>query len=190
MDDEHDHMDSACATLQHIENLHNRIRKLQAQRIQAEEQLLHRAGNAWRAREMSSLHFWLVFRRYKRLKIDGRMKRWNAIMPVSWTQMPNLRRWDPNGPAGTWVGPWPIGAADRRPPPDSFVVYVLFDAANEPVYVGSTGDLRARLRVHAKNGIAFITWQAYAAADREAAYRLEEKVLRERLPPLNKRAGR
>ena len=181
---------SAAATLQHIGNLNDRATKLMALRIEAEEQLLHRLAGAWLAGDLGAAELVEIHRRYKQLGFPGRMTRWNEAMPVPWNRVRYLTRWIPNGPEGTWLGPWPTGADDPVPPPKAFVVYVLFAASNEPIYVGSTGNFHTRLHRHAVEGKPFVHWQAYPAADREAAYRLEDRVLREQLPALNKRAGR
>lgn len=184
-----DHLTSAVATLQHIEKLHARAQTLEALRVDAEEQLLHRVGAAYDAGQISAAELTEIYERYKMLSLVGRAQRWNEAISVTWHRMPNLWRWEPNGPAGTWVGPWPIEDTDPTPPPGSFIVYVLFDATNEPIYVGSTGDFRIRLKQHAKKK-PFVNWQAYAVEDRESAYELEVRLLRERLPLLNKRVGR
>jgi len=190
-DDTHQQiMIGAAATLQHIENLHNRMARLEVLRIEAEEQLLHRAAVAFQAGQLRADGLSEICDRYKALPFPGRMTRWNEIMPVNWHRMHELPKWQPNGPAGTWVGSWPIGKADQVPAPKAFVLYVLFDSHNEPIYVGSTGNFRTRLKTHFRQGKPFVRWQAYAVADREAAYQLEEKLLRERLPRFNKKAGR
>jgi len=185
-----DYVTSAVATLQHIEKLHTRARTLDALRLDAEEQLLHRIGAAYDAGQISDAELIEIYERYKLLRLVGRTQRWNEAISVTWRHMPNLWRWEPNGPAGTWVGSYPIGEKDPTPPPGSFIVYVLFDATNEPIYVGSTGDFRVRLKQHHKKQKPFVYWQAYAVEDRESAYQLEERLLRERLPRMNKRARR
>lgn len=185
-----DHLDSALSTLQHIENLDARAQALEERRIEAEEQMLHRVGAAYEAGQLSLPDLIEIYERYKQLNLAGRMTRWNAAIPIYWSVVPTLSRHIPNAPGGTWSGAWPFDPDDRLPPTKSFIVYVLFDATNEPIYVGSSGHFRNRLKAHARNGIIFVRWWACPAADREAAYQLEEKLLRERLPKLNKRAGR
>jgi predicted GIY-YIG superfamily endonuclease len=68
-------------------------------------------------------------------------------------------------------------------------VYVLFDAAGEPCYIGSTQNFRERARVH-RTGIAYERWVAYPCTDREAAYELETRLLKEHKPYRNKKRGR
>lgn len=100
------------------------------------------------------------------------------------------QRAPPNGPEGTYVGVAPLPGDDVAPLEGTPVVYVLFDEDNEPCYVGSTQNLRARLNAHLTNGKQFVRWQAYPCASREDAYVLEERLLVERMPRLNRRRGR
>lgn len=185
---------SAHATLQHIENLHARAQKLEALRIEAEEQLVQRVGSAYRAGKLTRSDLAIIQDRYQQLALVGRSKRWDAAIPVGWGDLSYDARMGrehaPNGPEGTWIGSWPFAAEDRFPRPRTAVLYVLFNAANEPIYVGSTGKLRARLKAHARDGKPFVAWRASPAVDREAAYQIEDRALKERMPPMNKKRGR
>lgn len=185
-----DYLTSAMSTLQHIENLYDRAEMLTERRLDAEEQMLHRASAAFRTGRLDAVGLYEIYEQYKALQIPGRMARWNAVMPIKWQQMHNAVRWQPNEMTGTWSGTWPLSDRDHRPAPRVSVVYVLFDAHNEPIYVGSTADFRIRLKAHAKDGKPFVRWQAYPSADREAAYLLEDRLLRERKPRLNRKASR
>lgn len=82
-------------------------------------------------------------------------------------------------------GPAQLAADDARPPTGQAVAYVLYDGL-EPVYIGSTGHFSARLARHRRDK-TFDRWTAYPCADREAAYLLEDQLLAERFPPLNRR---
>lgn len=187
-------MASAAATLQHIENLHSRAQKLEALRIEAEDQFLHRVGTAWRAGKLTRAELADIQDRYQQLALVGRSKRWDAAIPVGWGDLSYDARMGrehaPNGPEGTWIGSWPIANDDRLPRPRTPVLYVLFNSANEPIYVGSTGSLRARLKAHARDGKPFVAWQASRSASREEAYQVEDRALKERMPPMNKKRGR
>lgn len=83
-----------------------------------------------------------------------------------------------------------LGVMEPAPPVGVSVVYVLFDVWNEPAYVGSTQDFRVRLAVHRKEKPGLLTWTAFPCADREAAYVLENRLLKEYKPHLNKKASR
>jgi hypothetical protein len=187
-------MASVVATLQHIENLHARARKLEALRIVAEEQLVQRIGTAYRAGELAGSDLAAIQERYRRLDVTGMATRWNAAVPEKWNDLAYEarmgRRHAPNGPEGTWAGSWPPAPEDRQPRLGTAVVYVLFDSANEPIYVGSTGRFLHRLKAHVRDGKPFVAWQACPAASREAAYRIEDRVLNEHLPSMNKKRGR
>lgn len=98
-------------------------------------------------------------------------------------------RYRQNEPYG-WAGDW-RRASDQTPMPrrGQSVVYVLYDDRNQPCYVGSTGDLTARLKAHRKDGKKFVYWTAYPCVDRTEAYRLEDRLLKGEMPYLNKRRG-
>lgn len=178
------------ATLQHIEAVHARQAKLLAARESAEEQLLHRLGSAFRCGEIGVSELIQVYSRYKDLDIVGRSKRWNKHVGIHWQSMAAMSERGLNGPEGTWIGDWPVHYLAPAPAKGISVVYVLFDAENEPCYVGSTKNFRQRLNDHAKDGKVFVRWQAYPCRDREHAYQLEDRLLKERLPHLNRKASR
>lgn len=134
----------------------------------------------------------------------GYTRFWDAHMPkhLSYVRVRSeaqrIRYWReeydrnrPNGPASnTWAGTWPV--TRDQPTPRAFlpVVYVLFDGANEPAYVGSTEDFRTRMKVHQREKPGLARWMAYRCADREGAYVLEDKLLKEHKPRMNKKRGR
>ncbi|MFF0822465.1 GIY-YIG nuclease family protein [Micromonospora haikouensis] len=99
-------------------------------------------------------------------------------------------RANPNGPGGTWVGTYPFDQYCPMPPKGTPVVYFLYDAADTQVYAGSSSELQKRLVGHARQGKVFVRWSAVPCSDREAAYKLEDQLLRDHKLPLNVRAGR
>ncbi|MFJ5680253.1 GIY-YIG nuclease family protein [Streptomyces sp. NPDC093097] len=179
---------SGKATLQHIVLLQDKQRRLAAAQEQAEQQLLHRYGSAHRAGEITITQLLDFFQEYRKLDIPGRSHRWNENVDLIYQTCSLLQ--PPNGPEGTWVGEWPCGDADPCPLRGVAVVYVLFGQDNEPCYVGSTNHFRTRMGNHVKAGKVFSRWQAYPWPTREAAYVLEERLLNERMPNLNRRKGR
>lgn len=189
-----------CATLQHIEAVHDRQERLLAARIEAENQMLHRIGSMHRCGEISDDQLHELWHQYRALGIDGRSKRWDANIVITWRAMQrrlneaqrderHARIFAPNGPEGTWVGAWPRSSDDPAPRSGQAVVYVLFDEENTPCYVGSTSYFRARLSAHAKDKI-FARWQAYPCENRELAYQLEVRLLAQHKPRLNQKVGR
>lgn len=183
------------ATLQHIDLISARIATLTQAQIEAEEQVIHRLAVDYRA---GRIDIEQLYERYLWLRdraAAGFWKRWNWAMPHAATTKQirhvvlRIRRHTPD-PDGNWRGAYPFGDADRYPTTPTPVVYVLFDDANEPCYVGSTDDFRGRARAHAKDGKRFARWLVYPCTDREAAYELEERLHREHLPYLNRKVGR
>lgn len=108
----------------------------------------------------------------------------------------------PTGPHGSWTNYDPhwhdaipdwvsYTPSDENPMPrrGQSVVYIFYDATNTPCYVGSTGDFSARLKRHLRDKKPIRVWVAYPCASREEAYALEDRLLKECKPYLNKKAG-
>ena len=185
------------ATYQHISLLYRKQAMLRASQVAAEEQFLHRVGSLYAAGAMTEVELALAYGAYANYAVTGFMKRWEAAVSVPAGRMQYVlsdlktkQRHVPNGPDGTWRGAWPLTGGDRLPIYGTCVVYVLYDEAHEPCYVGSTQDLSARLKDHGKKGKPFVRWSASACKDREDAYLLEEKLLAEHQPYLNKKRYR
>jgi GIY-YIG catalytic domain len=178
------------ATLHHIGILDARRKRLIQAQTEAEEQLFHRIG-VMRARgDLTLAELQEIHAACRELQTVGMSLRWNAHIDISWSAVRHCARFLPNGPEGTWVGVVPLETDDHVPRFGTAVVYVLFGDDNEPCYVGSTADLRTRVNQHFSDGKQFARWQAYPCETREAAYLLEERLLAERLPRLNRRRGR
>lgn len=181
---------SISASIQHIELIREKEAKLKAAREEAESQVLHRVGTAYHAGDIDERQLLAVFERYRQLGGSGGYMRWNKNVRVTWHQMLKIRLSFTNGPEGTWIGRYPCAAEDPAPRQGTNVVYVLYGTDNEPCYVGSTNNLRVRLKAHARDGKDFVRWQAYRCRDREHAYELEDRLLREHKPYLNRKVGR
>ena len=182
------------ATHQHIVLLNGKRDRLLAAQLAAEEQFLTHVARLREAGSLSEAELALIYGSYADCAAPGYMKRWKAAIPVSAARLQRLLRSPgrgaPNMPDGTWRGAWPLAEDAPLPPAGACVVYVLYDAANEPCYVGSSQNLRARLRSHKTAGKEFAWWTAFACADRETAYRLEERLRSEYQPYLNKKRSR
>ena len=185
------------ATHQHIALLRRKQEQLRACQIEAEEQYLHRVGQLYADGQISEAELAFTYQAYAGIALTGFMKRWDAALAIPAARMQyvirhldTLERHAPNMADGTWQGAWPLDAGDRLPAYETCVVYVLYDATNEPCYVGSTQNLSARLKAHYKDGKPLVRWSAFPCADREAAYQLEEKLLAEYQPYLNKKRYR
>lgn len=119
---------------------------------------------------------------------------WSDNMTIAPAAIRHHMRYRPppsqNGAGISWSGPYPYPLNTPRPVKGVAVVYVLYDAANEPIYLGSTGSFGDRMRWHKKSGKPFVWWMAYPCGSREAAYLLEDGLLAARKPSMNVKAGR
>lgn len=182
------------STLQHIELLRDKREKLREAQIQAEWQLCHRIGCDYKAGRLTDQDLCDLYDEYRLIAERGFSDRWGAYLPYNGKQMPGvkarLRREALS--VGPWSGEYPfLGDVWEATPPTGFsVVYVLFDAENVPCYVGGTKYFSSRLTQHERDGKRFVRWSATRCGNREAAYLLEERLLREHKPYLNKKAYR
>lgn len=179
-------------TLQHLDLLAARVDRLNQARLVAEQQVTHRLLADYRAGTVGGAEVYAAFEQLRRSTVAGFRKRWNAIAPdelhagrIRWTAV----HYAPD-PDGNWRGEYPFGEDTRTPGNGASVVYVLFDAEGEPVYTGSTQRFRLRMSAHDRDGKRFVYWLACPCPDREAAYDLEARLLRERMPNLNRKVGR
>lgn len=182
------------ATLDQIQRIAARRVSLRDAQIEAELQLFHRIGTEYRAGNLTVNDLANLYYAYHDcLPEPGFTTRWDAAIPFTAKLLVTTVRHGaarPNGPDGSWTGPSNIGPYDPCPLKGTAVVYVLYDQDNDPCYVGSTGQLRARLKQHLNGGKAFSTWRAWECKDRAAAYEREDAMLREVAPYLNRRASR
>jgi hypothetical protein len=181
---------SLLSTAQHIELLYAKEQRLEEARREAQEQFFHSIGAAYRTGEISDRELIAIYRHVKDAKVPRSMTYWNASVGLTWQKVVSLMENLPNGPEGSWVGEWPHPRGAPLPINGIPVVYVLYDAANEPVYVGSTGKFRLRMTQHVDQGKEFVYWQAHRCRDREHAYEVEVRLLGQRLPRLNFKVGR
>lgn len=178
------------STLQHIRLIQRREARLAQARTDALVQLLHSIGTEFRAGRLTQVQLISLQASVRALGIVGVKTFWNEAVDVEWTSLLTAAKKLPNGPAGTWVGEYPYQQGACVPQSGFSVVYVLFDQANEPCYVGSTKHFSDRLRNHRRDGKQFVRWQAYPCRDREHAYEVEERLLKEHMPYLNRKASR
>lgn len=182
------------ATLSHLELITQKRLRLDMAQIDAERQVLHRIGRDFEAGRISERDLVQLYARYRKIRMNDSpgmpafTRMWRETIPVNPARMQHGIVHDPE-PDGTWAGEYPL-ADDARPPDGQSVVYVLFDPENAPCYVGSSEQFATRLRAHEKGGKRFARWIAYPCADRGAAYALEDRLLKEHKPYLNRRAAR
>lgn len=156
-------------------------------------QIIHRCAVAYRAGEIAAEAMQALYRELRDNNPPGWSKAWAAAgLPCIREVNAFIRRAAldaPNESDGSWSGGNPIVRAPR-PSAGTAVVYLLYDEAGDPVYLGSTASFVARLSAHRHAGKSFAFWRAWPCADREDAYRREEQMLRQALPRLNVKAGR
>lgn len=181
---------SIAATMQHIELVRAREQKLAVAREAAQNQLFHRIGAAHRSGEIGDVELIAIFEAVREVNVLGSRKAWDKNIETGWLKMKYLNRQLANGPEGTWIGESPCASDAPAPTEGIPVVYVLFDDTNAPCYVGSTDNFRQRIKAHAKQGKHFARWQAHRCRDREHAYELEVRLLKENKPYLNRKVSR
>ena len=182
------------ASLDHIARIGVRIQQLQGIQTQAVDQVTHRISVEIGGGDLDGP---TILSYYERLReacsnTPGWYKKWRFAglgSPGRLKADAGLYQcWQPNFPDGSWgqTSPYP---GDAYPAHGVSVVYVLYSASGDPVYVGSSSNFRLRLTEHRREK-EFAAWRAWPCRDREDAYRREEQMLRDVLPPLNRKAGR
>ncbi|MEV0616112.1 GIY-YIG nuclease family protein [Nonomuraea sp. NPDC050404] len=184
-------------TLFHLDLIRRKLEKLQAAQLDAERQVLHRIGRDYVAGLLTEDDLHGLCQRYREtvvhLKRPGWSKLWDEAVPFKSSTLTNfwvIRRYRQNED-GAWSGEGHLDQRAPRPRDGQAVVYVLFDDENVPCYVGSTEKFKQRIGTHRRDdGKSFVRWIAYPCPDREAAYVLEDRLLKEHKPYLNRRAAR
>lgn len=181
---------SMSSTLQHIRLIQEKEARLAQARHEAMEQVLHRIATEYRAGSITYEQLCVALTAIRDARHQGAMRLWDEVVGVPWKRLAQYAKRLPNGPEGSWVGEYPIPANAPIPIYGVSVVYVLFDETNQPCYVGSTNKFSPRMTAHEKGGKRFVRWQAHPCEDREHAYRLEGRLLRQHKPYLNRKASR
>ncbi len=134
-----------------------------------------------------------VAKKYQAFRVlarPGYSSRWDEFVPLTRAMIENQMFYDPD-PDGKWRGPWPLDWGTSVPLPGQSVVYYLYDGSFTCCYIGSSGNLRARMKKHRSDGKIFSSWMAEPHVDRQAAYEAEDALLKVGPVPIyNLRAGR
>lgn len=182
---------SADDPLEHIRRLSAKRQRLELAQVDAELQFCQHAAREWSAGRLDYAELYRLYRTFRELALSGFGQRWVAAVGITAAEMYHRGRHLPNSTDGqSWVGVAPLPPGDTCPPAGVSVVYVLYDAELVPCYIGSTGGFRDRLKQHLKDGKPAARWVAYPCDSREAAYVLEDRLLREHKPYCNRRAAR
>jgi hypothetical protein len=181
------------ATLVHCELIRRKIDQLHQTLRESMGQLYICADREYRDGHVTLDDLGALYQRARGLG-PGFAGLWSDHMSITPSDVRHHMQYHPPVPNGErqhyWSGPYPYDRAAPRPLKGVAVVYVLYDAMNEPVYLGSTGAFADRMRAHRKKGKQFVWWLAYPCGTREAAYLLEGGLLAARKPPLNIKVGR
>lgn len=180
-----------------IKSAEARLARLRSARTQTLEQIAVAAKRVGAERSWNLLDYLAL---YEEINCPGLFAAWNAVGLPHPSKMraesDTTQRCAPNDPAsGGWVGGWDWGTPggpllDAYPRDWTPVVYVLYGANAEPIYCGSTEHFRQRLKAHHREGKEFVAYRAVRCADRERAFALEDRLLKQSCPPLNRRASR
>lgn len=177
-------LDSLTATLDHHASLADKAEAIRTARLDTEESFCHRFGIAWRAGELTAQEALTLYDRFRAHGVQGYSNRYKAAECPGPNSLRHAIRTGPNGPNGTWHGPSLMDSTSPAPVEGTAVVYVLYDAALTPIYVGSTSNFRARIKAHRRTK-TFEYWTAQPCVDREHAYAMEAAAIRHHQPILN-----
>lgn len=198
------------STIEHMLHIGNRMETLRDALFNCEEQLIHRLGVEFRAGEVSMEQAADIVYEIRHLLAPGWTKRCDEIFGPGIRKLmsrrtqvaANLDRYGENEPWG-WRGEcsieWvkhPDGLTSEkfiswpRPMRGVSVVYLLHSIEGVALYVGSTQNFSDRLKAHLVDGKPAAFWSAYKCSTRESAYEIEDRLLKEHMPTMNKRRGR
>jgi hypothetical protein len=166
------------------------IRRLKDEVVRAETNFLHDLARRHQGGELSQRDLARIYIGLRSLGRTGMATRWDEVMPFKRFMIENQRFNEPHTD-GRWYGSWPIEYGASIPEPGWSVVYYLYDGSLECCYIGSSGDLRNRLKWHRSDGKIFDSWMAEPHESRAAAYAAEDEILRTRhaLPRYNVKIG-
>lgn len=184
------HVASLEATMGHVERLRAKRATLEAAEREAVDQLATATGRVWRSGGIGVRDLAALYQRLRAGALSGFSKSWMSEVGLNNSGFYRELRRTPDADAdGSWSGEYPLDQSARVPGRGVPVVYVLFDPEYVPCYVGSTGNMRVRLKAHDRDK-AFVAWRAAPTSSRDEAYEIETEWLRGYKPYLNKRAAR
>lgn len=180
------------ATMQHVVLLAEKQVRLAEAQLAAEEQLLQAVSRETKLGKVTWHELRDLYRVLRDCRSPRLLQRWRAMLPDPATIEHRANAIEEHGDpqAEYWAGSYPYLPGGNVPGRFTCVVYILFDDANVPCYVGSTHTFKDRLGVHARDGKPFVRWQAHRCRDREHAYEVETRFLQQHKPYLNKKASR
>lgn len=184
------------ATAGHLAVIQRKLDKLNEAKADSWEQLLTAVRRKYRAGELDAVDLVDLLNEMKEWHGPGFSLVWDRVFTGAIAakavrhqahREALLKR---DAGLSVWQGRFPLGG-QRTPRRGVPVVYVLFDEHNVPAYVGSTEDFWARMSGHhIRAGRRIEYWTAHRCRNREDAYLMEERLLAEHKPYLNKKTTR
>ncbi len=187
--------DDLRATAGHIDLVQSKVDRLMAVREDSWRQLLTAVGRLYRDGTVSAVHLLQFHRDMRHAYGAGFTKVWDSCIDIRSSKLrwvvEREQRVAAQRDVASWWGTFPVDGNYDFPEKTIAVVYVLFDFMDVPAYVGSTDQFKERMKAHKRERPGmFARWVAYPCEDREAAYQLEEQLLRANLPYLNRKVTR
>lgn len=175
------------ATEQHIRLLQTKRERLAEAQIEAERQYVMSVSREHQAGSVS----WTELERTYHVVRDGGLPGWCQRWEES---LPYTIRYIKTMAARTEIDKWSgtgmnVHLDPGRPPRGAYVVYILFDQDNHPVYTGSTQSFANRMSHHRRDKVR-ASWVAYRCDSRAHAYEVESRFLRQYKPPVNRQGAR
>jgi predicted GIY-YIG superfamily endonuclease len=174
-------------TEQHIRLLQAKRDRLTRALVEAEAQYIVAVAREFDSGRIAWAELYRTYQVIRDGGLAGFSSRWLAVLPYTVQKMrlmanaQEIQEWAGCGtqiePSGNW------------PPKGTCVVYVLSRDDGEPTYVGSTHNFSTRLGRHRHAGKAWASWRAYRCRDRQHAYEVEARFLRQFKPEQNKRGA-
>lgn len=178
---------SYAATEQYIQLIRGKRAQLERVQIDAERQFITCVAREHAAGRVSWTELIRVHRFLREGALPGWYQRWQEELPYSAHE---LKRMEAIHETEEWSGVgMDVYNDPGRPPKGAYVVYLLCDDTGEPIYVGSTQSFANRLSHHRRDKV-WASWRAYRCDNRQHAYEVESRFLRQYKPRLNKQGAR
>jgi len=147
----------------------------------AERRFLKDVEAGYRSGRFTQRDLRQIYEGYRPLARPGHSARWDETVSFKSSLVIGQMYNEPDSD-GRWRGPWPLYSGLSLPAARQAVVYYLYDGSGACCYIGSSGNLRDRLKWHKDDGKIFESWMAEPHVDREAAYVAEDLLLRSAQP--------
>jgi len=165
--------DTLRASVQHIGLLQDKRRRLTAALVGAELQFLVALRREYETGDVNWTEMADAYRALSAGNLRGTHSRWMDAIPVGPKRVNANAKLEAALVGRIWRGHWPLHRrghlAESYPPTGQLVVYMLLDADDLPIHLGSTKQCRQRFATHDANGLRWSSWTALGCADRAQA---------------------